>query len=266
MKKLIIIMSLVFMVLGLIGCSAEMDSTQLGNENEFNLVLLENNTVPERKIIYEVDVTYDVEELSEAATFLASLLEDGEWFDREVLQTNVYSYDVRIKTERLEEFIAALNERYEVMTYQKVGTDISLEYQDAANRILALETQLTRLLELYETASLSDMIVINREIANIEVELAELHGTLNEFDSLVEYSEIHLRFYGNTIITRSPFFNRLLGAFVDGWNGVVSFIDGFFIVVAAVLPFAIVFGVPGFFVIVRIRKHRRVGSLKKPVE
>jgi hypothetical protein len=254
------------MVLGMIGCSSEMELTQPDNESGIDVILLENNTVPERKIIYEVDVTYDVEELSEAATFLASLLQEGEWFDREVMQTNVYYYDVRIKTERLDEFIAALNERYEVMTYQKVGTDISLEYQDAANRILALETQLTRLLELYDTASLSDMIVINREISNIEVELAELQGTLNEFDSLVEYSEIHLRFYGNTIITRSPFFNRLLSAFVDGWNGVVSFIDGFFIVVAAVLPFAIVFGIPGFFLVVRIRKHRRVGAPKKPVE
>jgi len=121
---------------------------------------------------------------------------------------------------------------------------------------LALEAQLARLIELYDQASLSEMITINREISNIEVELQELNGTLNEFDSLAEYSEVVLKFYGSTIVSNSPFFNRLGNAFLDGWNGLISFFDGMFIVIATIFPFALLIGVIVFIVLVVYRKKK----------
>lgn len=263
MKRIWISLMLGLLVLGFTGCAAMEPGGQTvttaynDNADYGDLIPLEDEGTPERKIIYEVDAVYDVDDLDEAAVFLESILESDEWYDRETRQTSVFSFDVRVRTERLDLFLQALSEEFELMTFTKVGTDISLQYQDMTNRVLVLETQLARLLELYESASLSDMIVINREIAEIEVDLAQLEGSLNQFDSLVEYSEVHIHFYGDTLITRSPFFNRLWTTFVAGWEGVVAFFDGFFIVLAAVFPFAVVFGIPGTVIFLKIRKRNK---------
>jgi hypothetical protein len=259
MKRFVVALLLGWTFFGMMGCamSDEGLTTNPNNEQNGELELLNDGGTPNRKIIYVVNVEYDVENLSDAAAFLISIMESDEWMDKEVRGVKFYVFDARIKTERLDQFLSMLNESFEMMTYQKQGTDISLQYQDMSNRILALQTQLDRLLALYQTASLSDMIVINREISQIEIELVRLQGNLNRFDSLVEYSEVHIRFYGDTIITRSPFFNRLWTTFVSGWEGVVAFIDGFFIVLAAVFPFAIVFGIPGTWLFIRIRNRKR---------
>jgi hypothetical protein len=250
------------MLLLLVGCSAQMVTTVLNSEVENNdIILLENEDIPDRKIIYEVEVSYDVEDLDEAAALLDSMIEADEWFDREVMQDTTYYFLVRVKTERLDAFIEALSDEYVLIGYQKVGTDISVQYQDMTNRVLSLEAQLARLLVLYNTASLSEMLLINEQMSDIEVELANLQGSLNQFDSLADYSEVNIRFFGRAIVTKSPFFNRIGSAFVDGVEAVISFFDGLFIVLASVIPFAIVFGIPGYFIIVNIKKRRRLSAL-----
>lgn len=250
------------MLLLLVGCSAPMMTTVLNNEVENNdIILLENEDIPDRKIIYEVEVSYDVEDLDEAAALLDSMIEADEWFDREVMQDTTYYFLVRVKTERLDAFIEALSDEYVLIGYQKVGTDISVQYQDMTNRVLSLEAQLARLLVLYNTASLSEMLLINEQMSDIEVELANLQGSLNQFDSLADYSEVNIRFFGRAIVTKSPFFNRIGSAFVDGVEAVISFFDGLFIVLASVIPFAIIFGIPGYFIIVNIKKRRRLATL-----
>lgn len=260
MKRLWMGLVLGLMMIGIAGCSMPTNELTTAPNNEFDgdLVLLDNDAAPVRKIIYEVDVEYDVDDLNEAASFLQSIMQSDEWMDKEVRGEQVYVFDARIKTERLDLFLNALNGEFELMTYQKVGTDISLQYQNMSNRVLALQTQLDRLLVLYESASLSDMIVINREISEIEVELAQLQGSLNQFDSLVEYSEVHIRLYGEALITRSPFFNRLWTTFIAGWGAVVDVFDGLFIVLAAVFPFAVVFGGPAAFIFIRAKRKRRM--------
>lgn len=263
MKRFWMVLLLGMLMLGVIGCAATMPggenitTTAYNDAENGDLIPLDNDLPPVRKIIYEVDAVYDVDDLEEAAAFLASILETDEWYDRETRQTSVYLFDVRVRTDRLDLFLQALAAEYELMTFSKVGTDISVQYQDMTNRVLALETQLARLMELYETASLSDMIVINREISEIEIDLAQLQGSLNQFDSLVEYSEVHIRFYGDTLITKSPFFNRMWTTFVGGWEAVVAFFDGLFIALAAVFPFAIVFGIPGTLIYIRVRRRKK---------
>ncbi len=264
LKKVLVSGFIIISLLFFTGCAQQSlstvyESTGSGyNEySSYSLAILdEEETTPERKIVYKVDISFDVRSLDTASATLKSLMNSDEWFDEEIINSSFQSYVIRIKTERLDEFIDSLENEFTLRSYQKVGTDISLQYQDASNRILALEAQLARLIELYDQASLSEMITINREISNIEVELQELNGTLNEFDSLAEYSEVVLKFYGSTIVSNSPFFNRLGNAFLDGWNGLISFFDGMFIVIATIFPFALLIGVIVFIVLVIYRKKK----------
>ncbi|MFA5006033.1 MAG: DUF4349 domain-containing protein [Candidatus Izemoplasmatales bacterium] len=241
-KRILILFLTLFVAFGTLSCS-EAVTYDYSSESGNDLNPLADETTPERKIVYEVDARYDVGDLEEADAFVRSQMAADEWFDREVVTATQRTYVARIKTERLDAFVAALRGEFTVRSYSKVGTDISLDYDDAANRVLALEAQLARLLELYDAASIEEMIAINAQIADIEVELQDLNGELNRFDSLVEYSEVTIVLYGSSVTTSSPFVNRFLNAFVDGFEALVGFLDGLLIVIAIVAPFLISAGI-----------------------
>ncbi len=256
----------IFMTLLLLTACSEYPTPGGQNQDSDDIVAFADETSPERKILYEVDITFDVRDLETASDTLDGFLEADEWFDREVIMSNYRSYVIRVKTERLDAFIDALEDEFTLRSYSKVGTDISLEYQDTTNAILSLEAQLARLLVLYDQATLAEMIIINEQMSNIEVELASLQGTLNQFDSLAEYSEVTLTFYGSSVITQSPFFNRLGNAFVDGFEGLLAFFDGLFIVLATIFPFLVLFGGAGVGIFLAAKRRKARKGQTKPHE
>jgi len=265
MKRSLFGFIIVMILVLLFGCSEQ--PTPGGTDQDFDdIVAFADETSPERKIIYEVDIAFDVRDLETASDTLDGLLEADEWFDREVIMASYRSYVIRVKTERLDAFVEALQDAFTLRSFSKVGTDISLQYQDTTNAILSLEAQLARLLELYEQATLAEMIIINEQMSDVEVELASLQGTLNQFDSLAEYSEVTLSFYGSSVLTKSPFFNRLGNAFVDGFEGLLAFFDGLFIVLATVFPFLVIFVGAGVGIGLVLKKRKAKKRLAKQRE
>jgi hypothetical protein len=236
----------VLLIVTLSACSSENEIMDNDFSNENDEIRLTADDVPERKIIYTVDATYDVRNLSESVETLKGLLNSDEWFDSEYIGSSRAEFTLRIKTDRLDIFTELVKDEFQVRSFSKQGRDVSLQYQDKTNRITSINLQITRLQELYEEASLSDMITINSQLASLEVELMRLQGELSVFDSLVDYSEVNITLYGSTIISRSPFFNRLGNGFVNGFIAVVSVLDGLAIALVSVIPFIAVFGPIGY--------------------
>lgn len=253
MKKILYIFILVVIGFTLNACSSDYD---MGYDDGDVEVVSENGT-PDRHIIYEVDISFDVKDLDDASNVLKEMLASDEWFDQESLSDTRHAYVIRIKTDRLDTFIQDLKNEFVLRDYQKVGTDVSLAYQDTTNQILALEAQLERLLELYENASLSDMILINQQISDIEVELQSLNHTINTYDSLIEYSRVELDFYGSRVTSQSPFFNRLANGFLNGLNGLIFVLDQLMIVIATILPFGLIIAAIGGGTLYYIKRKNR---------
>lgn len=257
LKKIIYLGILCFTVLSIFACSAENVELNYQNGSNSNVIELADETnIPDRKIIYTVNISFDVPDLDESSEFLSSIMESDEWFDEEVITASLSSYVIRIRTDHLDSFINSLKDEYDLRSYRKVGDDVSLEYQDVSNQILALNAQLDRLLELYDQASLTDMITINQQISNIEVQIQSLEGSINQFDSLVDYSVVNLDFYQGYVSTQSPFFNRLGNAFGNGFDALFTFFDGLLIGLATAFPFLVLLG-SGAYLYVVVHKKRR---------
>ena len=267
MKKRLFFIFIFF--IGLLMLSA-CQSNDLGEfdddpQNDPDVITLGSN-VPLRKIIYTVDLTLYTKDLEASITTLKGLIQSDEWFDFEQIRETQAIFVIRVKSERIDLFTENLKDEFTVSYFSKLGKDISLDYQNTTNRIAALEAQHERLLLLYADASLSEMLTINQRISEIETQLLALEGTLNNFDSLVDYSEVNITIYESRITSRAPFFNRLFAAFSSGISGVISFFDGLFIVLATLIPFAIVFVPSGYGIHILIKKikHRRALKQSKP--
>jgi uncharacterized protein YcfL len=262
MKKVIGI--LFFFLIFLVGCKNE-DVIYDDDQDDSTTIILADD-IPTRKIIYEVNMSIHTTNLQEIIDDLPTRLESDEWFDRQSISDTFATFTIRIKTERLDSFIASMKEEYNVYQYDKTGTDISLQYQDKSNRILAIEAQIDRLLVLYDNASLSDMIVINNQLSTLEVELQRLNGELAVFDSLVDYSEVNITIRGSRLETESPFIARVGVAFISGWKGLITFFQEFVIVIVTILPFGILVGGLGFGVRFFIKRRNRKADLKKQIK
>ncbi|MDO9629776.1 MAG: DUF4349 domain-containing protein [Acholeplasmataceae bacterium] len=252
-KKIILGMFFFVFIFFMFGCSSE-NRGPIDNDDDSGIVNLGNGTSPTRKIIYKAELTIFTNRFDDAVDYVSGLLLSDEWFDNETVSERRATFVLRIKTERLDEVLEDIRSSYPVRDYAKSATDVSLAYQDASDKITALQLQKTRLLELYETASLSDMITINTQLSSIEIEIAKLQGTLNQFDSLVDYSVVEIYIYSSAVASRLPFFNRVGLAFENGFLAVVAILDGIVIALATLLPIAIVF-VPSGYGIYRLVKY-----------
>lgn len=252
MKKYVFLI-FIFLSILLNACSANQEDVGY-QETLNNEVELLDTTIPLRKIIYEVEMSMNVRNLENAIDDLRLLIESDEWFDYESISTHSASFIVRIKTERLDDFIDSVKGNQTLNRFSKIGTDVSLSYQDASNKILNYEAQYARLLDLYETANLSEMITINQQLSQLEVNIAREQGNINQFDSLADYSEVRITYYASAVTSKSPFINRIGSAFVSGFDGLISFFDGLLIVIATIIPFAVVF-IPTGYGMYRLYKH-----------
>lgn len=244
MKKMVFIFSILCLSIFLFSCSKGSYEPGNGYAPEIGNTFVDQS-IMDRKMIYDVKMTFTVNDMNEILSFIRAQMNQDEWFDQETIQKN-YSYlHLRIKTDRLDDFIR-LFDHYQIDSFEKTGLDISLSYQDKSDKIISLESQRARLVELYEQASLSEMIVINKQISDIDVELARLKGELIKFDSLVEYSNIYISIHQTKIVTKLPFLNRLLDSLLLGVEGIIKFFENVLIAIAFLLPIVLTLGPIGY--------------------
>ncbi len=218
--------------------------------------------VYERKIIYKADAQLYTDNLKETIAVIKGAVNkaDGEWFDNESISEKNAYFTVRVKSENLDEFLDKVSESGTVRNLNKSASDISLQYHDIELRIESLETEYERLTELKSRASFNELFQIEQRQSQIRYELNRMQGSLNKYDSLIEYSEVTLSIYEQSPPPDSvPFGTRLNKVFKGAWNALRTFLEWLLIIVTAIFPFAVVFvpiGVGVAILVIYLKKHK----------
>ncbi|TVP94163.1 MAG: DUF4349 domain-containing protein [Acholeplasmatales bacterium] len=265
----IIVILLAMIAMIFMGCSASYDEGRLPQDGQDGSgeQPLAHETTPERKIIYTVDMHFRVDDIDGAIADVRAMLAGDEWFDKESISSRYARFTARIRTDRLDAFIETLEQTYDRVDYERSARDVSLEYTNQTIRLLAIEAEIDALIAMMALAeTFADMLLINERLNDLQIERQVVQGALNQFDSLVDYSEVHLYIYQRTIAERLPFGNRVITAFTDGVEALGAFLQGTVIVIAAVLPFAFFFGAvggAGFILYRRFKKPRKPQAPKE---
>lgn len=260
-KTSILFVALIIFSLLLVGCSAKNFRSTDSNEDDKIITKL-NSSIPNRKIIYTVNADLKTDNLSDSITKIKSELNSDEWFDSEDISEDSAIFVIRVKSEHLEQFLDSITEGHEVTNFNKTAKDVSLDYQDKSNLLLTYQTERERLLELYEGASLADMITINTRLSEIDIEISKLQGELNEFDNLVEYSVVNLNIYVSNDTEPLTFGQRITNAISGGFLVLVAFLETLLIIFIVLIPWAIVI-VPSIYGIYRLTKYKKNKKINK---
>lgn len=180
----------------------------------------------------------------------------------------VLSMTLRIPSKDFENFQAQLTEKFTVTKEETSSKSVADQYFDSENRIEVLEVQQKRLLELLEKAeNLSDVVLLQDQLMEVEYSLNQHKGTLKKLDDQIDYSTVSLNMTEldntETSVVENNFFDDLGRAFNRGINSVVISFQNLFITLAEnIIPIIILLG--GAFILYRVAKRKNTKITIEP--
>lgn len=205
MKKIILIICILFL---LTGCSGSLDSFDYNPDIDY--------VSNDRLIIYTVNFSLDVSDLEESLNFIDNVNVD-KWYKEKTIYENYAYLNLRVETSKLDEFTNSIKSIGSVSNYSIKSTDITNSYYDLESDKNRLEVEHERLLELMNTSSPDEIIlIINPRLFEIEQEIEKINKQLPNYDTSMLYSYVSIRVYHNR--TDSSFFATIGESFSNGFS------------------------------------------------
>ena len=178
---------------------------------------------------------------------------------------------IRIPADRLDEFVVQVSQVSNITSNRETTEDVTLAYVDTQSRIVALETEQARLLELLAKAeNMEDLLLIEARLTDVREELERVNSQLRLYDNLVNYGTIRLditevRKY--TVVEEEPetVWERIGSGFMKSLKGLGNGITEVFVFLVVALPYLAVIALVGVGVVLLV-KSRRSKKRKKPIQ
>lgn len=189
------------------------------------------------KMVYTASVEAETTDFDSCAAALERLVEDlggyleyastGSYGDG----TRTASYTVRIPAGKFSGFLESVGEIGHVVSQDRNADNISEMYYDTESRLTTQRTKMERLQALLAKAeNMEDIITLESAIAETELQIEQLTGSLRHYDALVDFATVDIRLREvvrlSTVEETPPTFGSRLGnAFVDGLHGFGDFLQ-----------------------------------------
>ncbi|MBQ2634312.1 MAG: DUF4349 domain-containing protein [Oscillospiraceae bacterium] len=232
--------------------------------------------VPDRapgnvKMIYTADVELESVDFDAAANALAALTAElGGWYESSQLNNRSRyrsaSYTVRVPAEQFSDFCARVGEAAALRSLSRSAEDVSERYYDQEARLSTQRTKLERLQALLERAeAMEDIIALESAIAETELVIENLTGSLRHYDSLVGYATVRVRLQEVSRETETEtapigFGARLADALRSGATGFVSSLEDVLVALAGVWAGLLCLALLAVAAVLLLRRHGKKHS------
>ena len=166
---------------------------------------------------------------------------------------------MRIPAQNLDAFLNDISLMGNVISNTKSTQDITGSYYDTDAHLKTLRVQEERYLALLVKAdSMEDILTIENALSNVRYQIESLTGTLQRYDSQVEYStvSISLREVGETTQPEpETFWQRIGNAFTVSVKAIWNFAKWCAVALVSVLPFLVIIGL--ILLVIILLVHRR---------
>ena len=202
---------------------------------------------------------------------LGGYIEDRNIYNGSSYATGVNRYanlTIRIPADRLDEFVVQVSQVSNITSNRETTEDVTLDYVDTQSRIVALETEQARLLELLAKAeNMEDLLLIESRLTDVREELERVNSQLRLYDNLVNYGTIHLnitevRQY--TVVEEEPetVWERIGSGFMKSLKGLGNGITEVFVFLVVALPYLAVIVLVVLGVVLLVKRRGRKNCKK----
>ena len=232
--------------------------------------LLDGEQLPEegetaRKIIKTVRLNAETREFDSAITAIEQLCHSANGYIEasSVRGTSLHNgknsrsaeYTLRIPSGSLDAFQEEMGGLLNIVSSTSNADEITNTYYDIKSRIEVLELQKASLQEMYDNYTnykdVDSLISLQDKLFSVIEEIEAYETQIRLYDDKVAYSTVYLSLTEVIEYTEEKdesFGRQILDALEGGWNFVVKLCRGIAIVIAAILPFALISGTVVFLI------------------
>ncbi len=208
---------------------------------------LNSSALAERKIIREYSIDMETKDFNKSVSDLRAAVADVKGYEESARVTppsntrKGYANIVfRIPTDEIDAFNEAISGIGSISEQNITSKDVTLTYADVEARIVTLEAEQTRLLQLYNQASSpSETMKIYERLTVVESDLSSYRSQLSKLQGSISMTKY--TFYISDVeeyTEETNFFVQIGGAIVGSLKVFWNFIKGAIIAAIYVLPFA----------------------------
>lgn len=260
------------LLIGLTACGKTYNRSAAGDAEEYDTAAAEKSNVSDsgaaarRKVIVTARYEVQTQKFGEAVQRLEALVqEQGGYVEEsdisgESTDNGSGYYVLRLPTDKVEGFGAALSQVGTVQSHSRNEEDITDQYYDTDAHIKAKTAQRDRLLALIDRAeNLDTLLKLEQELAEVQGELDSLTGQLKRYDNQVAYATVRVSLY-QTALTRSgntPYGSRLAEAFTGAFSTALEVLKDMGVALVWMLPLLLIAAAVVLIVLLATRKQRR---------
>lgn len=228
-------------------------------------------------LVYSCDMSIDVLEFDESVDKLHDLISkyhgfiesetysDGgntsKWAYTDALKWKTLSTVIRIPSASYDAFCKDAENVGDLRNKNASVQNLSAEYSDLKTTLKIYEAKEKRYLDLLaDMKNENDAISVEKELTNIQIEIARIKTRMNNIENDVAYSYINLtvnevrEYTEEPVIEKTDTFGQRLKNTISGtWNRFLAFLEGMLFLLIRLLPYLLLIGIL-LFLLNQVRK------------
>ncbi|WP_414936102.1 DUF4349 domain-containing protein [Amycolatopsis sp. cmx-11-51] len=177
---------------------------------------------------------------------------------QESTQEKRATISVVVPSERLDGVLDQLGKLGKLVRREATATDVTEQLVDVDSRLATQRASVERIRALLARAtSVAEITSVESELTNREAELESLQKRRESLAGSVAMSTISLQVKAEEVVVAEESRNGFLDGLAGGWDAFLTFGGGLLVVLGAMAPFLLVFGIPAVALVWWLRKRRR---------
>lgn len=226
-----------------------------------------SSAVQGSKRIYTATLQLETTGFDEAVSSLTELVDSsGGWVSSSSVsnQSSSYRYadlTVRVPVEKYRDFLTQAGELCHLLYTQEYVDDVTEAYYDTAGRLETQQIKLERLQSLLAQAEkMEDIITIESAISETEQMIDSLSGTLQHYDSQVDYATVNISLQevgklSNVEEPTATLGGRLAAAFTSGCRSFLTAAEDLLVALVYGWVWVVILAVAAIVVVRRLKKR-----------
>ncbi len=232
----------------------------------------DTSVLADRKIVKTVTLTAETKAFDEATAHIresvaalggyieASNIKGNSIYNQSGIVRRTASFTLRIPADKLDEYVADVKGRVNIVSQRENIDDITDSYFDVDARLNSLKIEEERLLEMLEESNdLEYLIRLNERLAEVRYDIESYTSTIRRYDNMVSYSTVNITLeevIDYTVVTDTPktFGERLGIAFTESWHNFVTGLSDFAIELVYAAPALILLAIITVIIVIVVKK------------
>ncbi|MDE5576729.1 MAG: DUF4349 domain-containing protein [Oscillospiraceae bacterium] len=192
----------------------------------------------------------------------------GRWYYENEEKWQSYSATVRIPSSNYDAFCNSAGSLGDLRSKTSTVENLSQEYSDLSTSLEIYEAKEQRYIALLADITEDEYAVeIERELTNIQIQIASIKTRMNRISTDVAYSYVYftlneVKEYVSAPVKTDTFFDRLSNTLSNAGRGFLEFLEGLLFFLIYTVPYFVLIGIV-VFVIVKIVKKCRAKKREK---